>query len=510
MIEVKNITKKYGSFIAVDDVSFEVKDNEIVGFLGPNGAGKSTTMNMITGYIEPTKGKIIVNGYDVSKSPIKAKKQIGYMPESVPLYNELTVKEFISYMADLRRVKKNKKEQIQKIMEQTGLIKVQNKLIKNISRGYKQRVSLAGTLIGNPEVLILDEPTVGLDPKQITEIRALIKELGKNHTVILSSHLLSEVSQICEKVIIINNGKIVAIDTPENLENKTNDDNSILVTVEDKDNKMKSINKKLKNAKSIKFVKDNKDGTKQYMITAEKDTDIRKEIFEVFPKENITIFELKKTENTLEDAFLQIINEKDNEAKKIEDDKAKKIAKRKEELAQMDKKDRKEAIKEDKKKLKQEKQEAFDKEWEQDKELAKAEKEERKKIKETKKQVKKQGSTSKNNEEHNKTKSDKANEKENIKKENEVKEVKEVKTENKEKKESENNKKDSKTEEKSNNIAEKNKKTNNDTNNNQKKSTQNNSKNNQQHNNNKPKKNIQNQKNNKNNNQNNSKKGGKK
>lgn len=399
MIEVKNITKKYGSFIAVDDVSFEVKDNEIVGFLGPNGAGKSTTMNMITGYIEPTKGKIIVNGYDVSKSPIKAKKQIGYMPESVPLYNDLTVKEFINYMADLRRVKNNKKEQVNKIMEQTGLTNVQNKLIKNISRGYKQRVSLAGTLIGNPEVLILDEPTVGLDPKQITEIRALIKELGKNHTVILSSHLLSEVSQICEKVIIINNGKIVAVDTPENLENKTKDDNSLLVTVEDKESKMKTINKKLKGVKSIKFIKDNEDGTKQYMIMAEKDIDIRKEIFDIFPKENITIFELKKTENTLEDAFLQIINKKDDEIKAEEDKKAKKLAKRKEELAKMDKKDRKEAIKEDKKKQKQEKQEAFDKQWEEERAKEKAEKEERKQLKETRKQVKQQGKKTKGSEE---------------------------------------------------------------------------------------------------------------
>ena len=211
MIEVKNVTKKYGSFTAVDDISFEVNDHEVVGFLGPNGAGKSTTMNMITGYIEPTKGKIIVNGHDISKYPIRAKKQIGYMPENVPLYQDLTVKEFVTYMAELKRVpRKVKKEKVQEVLKETGLSDVQNKLIKNVSRGYKQRVSLAGALIGDPEVLILDEPTVGLDPKQITEIRALIKNLGKKHTVILSSHILSEVSQICERVIIINHGKIVA------------------------------------------------------------------------------------------------------------------------------------------------------------------------------------------------------------------------------------------------------------------------------------------------------------
>lgn len=396
MIEVKNVTKKYGNTAVVDDISFEVNDHEIVGFLGPNGAGKSTTMNMITGYIEPTKGKIIVNGYDVSKSPIKAKKQIGYMPESVPLYNDLTVKEFVNYMADLRRVKKSsKKEEVNKIMEQTGLTNVQNKLIKNISRGYKQRVSLAGALIGNPDVLILDEPTVGLDPKQITEIRSLIKNLGKNHTVILSSHILSEVSQICERVIIINNGKILAVDTPENLENKTKDDNSIIVTVEDKDSKMKDISKKLKGVKTVKLIKDNEDGTAQYVITAEKDIEIRKEIFDVFNKENITIFELKKAENTLEDAFLQIINQKDDEVRKEELKKAKQKEKREKEIAKMDKKERKEAIKEDKLKEKAQKREEFEKEWEKDRAIEKAEKEEKKKLKETKKTIKRKRKDSK-------------------------------------------------------------------------------------------------------------------
>ena len=192
MIEVKNITKKYGNFFAVNDISFEVKDNEIVGFLGPNGAGKSTTMNMITGYIEPTEGKIFVNGKEISKEPNKVKKQIGYMPENTPLYKELTVREFVNYMADLKCVKrKEKKEKINKVLEQTGLKEVEKKQIRKLSRGYKQRVSLAGALIGDPEVLILDEPTVGLDPKQITEIRELIKKLGKKHTVILSSHILS-------------------------------------------------------------------------------------------------------------------------------------------------------------------------------------------------------------------------------------------------------------------------------------------------------------------------------
>ena len=190
MIEVKNITKKYGSTTAVDNISFQIQEGEIVGLLGPNGAGKSTTMNMITGYIEPTEGQIIIEGYDISKKPKKAKEQIGYMPEGVPLYSELTVKEFVNYMAELKKVnKKERKEKVSKIIEQTGLKNVENKLIRNLSRGYKQRVSMAGSLVGEPKVLILDEPTVGLDPKQITEIRQLIKELGKEHTVILSSHI---------------------------------------------------------------------------------------------------------------------------------------------------------------------------------------------------------------------------------------------------------------------------------------------------------------------------------
>lgn len=386
MIEVKNITKKYAGFTAVDDISFEVKDNEIIGFLGPNGAGKSTTMNMITGYIEPTKGKIVINGYDISKSPKKAKRQIGYMPENVPVYQELTVKEFVNYMADLKRVnRKEKKEHVQKILKETGLSDVQNKLIKHISRGYKQRVGLAGALIGDPDILILDEPTVGLDPKQIAEIRTLIKELGKKHTVILSSHILPEVSQICEKVIIINKGKILAIDTPENLEEQTKNDNSIYVTVEDKELKMKNIAKKLKGAKEVKEIKDNQDGTVQYLITANKDVDIRKEVFDVLPKENITIFELKKAENTLEDAFLKIVNQKDEELKEVEEKKLK----RKNEIDGMDKKERKIAIKEEKEKEKKERKERFEKEWERDKEIAKAEKEQKNKQKEKKKEQKK-------------------------------------------------------------------------------------------------------------------------
>ena len=308
MIEVKNVTKKYGKAVAVDGISFEIKEGEIVGLLGPNGAGKSTTMNMLTGFIEQTEGEIIVDGYNMLKKPKKAKREIGYMPEGVPLYMDLTVKEFVTYMAEIKKVnKKERKEKVEKIIEQTGLKDLEKKLVKNLSRGYKQRVSMAGALVGEPKILILDEPTVGLDPKQITEIRNLIKDLGKTHTIILSSHILSEVSQICNKVIIINKGKIVAVDTPENLENKVSNNNMIYVTVEDKDNKIESVKEKVQGIEKIELIKNNEDGTKEYVIETAKDTDIRKEIFAELAKENITIFEMKKADSTLEDAFMKLI-----------------------------------------------------------------------------------------------------------------------------------------------------------------------------------------------------------
>ena len=308
MIEVKNVTKKYGKVVAVDNINFTINDGEIIGLLGPNGAGKSTTMNMITGYIEPTEGTIVIDGYDISKKPRKAKREIGYMPEGVPLYTDMTVKEFVTYMAEIKKVdRKTRKEKIEKIIEETGLKDVEKKLTRNLSRGYKQRVSMAGALVGEPKILILDEPTVGLDPKQITEIRNLIKSLGKTHTIILSSHILSEVSQICQKVIIINKGKIIAVDTPENLENKVTNKNDIYVTVEDTESKIEKVAKNIKEITKIEFIKENDDKTKQYLIESTNDTDLRKILFQEFAKENITIFEMKKADATLEDAFMKLI-----------------------------------------------------------------------------------------------------------------------------------------------------------------------------------------------------------
>lgn len=308
MIEVKNVTKKYGKTVAVDNISFTINEGEIIGLLGPNGAGKSTTMNMLTGFIEQTEGEIIIDGYNMLKKPKKAKREIGYMPEGVPLYTDLTVKEFVTYMAQIKNVdRKLRKEKVEKIIEQTGLKDVENKLARNLSRGYKQRVSMAGALVGEPKILILDEPTVGLDPKQITEIRNLIKELGKTHTIIISSHILSEISQICSKVIIINKGKIVAVDTPENLEEKVSNKNCVYVTVEDPENKMKEIKNKIKDIKRLELIEKNEDGTTQYMIESSENIDLRKTIFSELAKENITIFEMKKADTTLEDAFMKLI-----------------------------------------------------------------------------------------------------------------------------------------------------------------------------------------------------------
>lgn len=356
MITVNNVTKKYGKFKAVDNISFEINDGEIIGLLGPNGAGKSTTMNILTGFIEPTEGNVIINGYDISKKPKKAKKCIGYMPEGVPLYKDMTVKEFVTYMAELRGIKKdNIKESIEQAMQDTWLQNVKNVLIRNLSKGYKQRVSMAGALVGNPEILIMDEPTVGLDPKQIIEIRNLIKKLGKDHTLIISSHILSEISQICEKVIIINKGQIVAIDSPEHLEDTVNVENAINIIVEDKENKMQNL--KINGAKKVELIKENDDNTKEYRIIPEKDYDIRKTIFSDLSKENITIFELKKPEITLEEAFMDLIKknekEKEEKAKKAEEEKKQKEEQKKQE--KIEKKEQKQEMKKEKKEQKEKK-----------------------------------------------------------------------------------------------------------------------------------------------------------
>ena len=232
MIEVRNLTKHYGDKHAVNDISFTVEDGEILGFLGPNGAGKSTTMNMLTGYISSTSGQALINGVDILEDPIKAKSFIGYLPELPPLYLDMTVKGYLQYIYDLKKCKLPRRAHLNEVMSLTKVSDVQDRIIKNLSKGYKQRVGVAQALIGNPPVLILDEPTVGLDPKQILEIRTLIKKLGKNHTVILSSHILSEIQAVCDRIIIINHGIIAAHDTAENLSKNLSSDHRIIARIE--------------------------------------------------------------------------------------------------------------------------------------------------------------------------------------------------------------------------------------------------------------------------------------
>ena len=353
MIEVKNVTKKYGSFFAVRNINFEIKEGEIVGFLGRNGAGKTTTMNMITGLIEPTSGQILVGGYDVDKKPKNVKKQIGYMPEDTPLYPDLTVKEFVTYMADLKMIpRKEKKAAIEKAIKSTGLELVQNNLTKILSRGYKQRVSMAGAIVGDPKILILDEPTVGLDPKQVVEIRELIKSFRKDHTVILSSHILSEISQICEKIIIIDKGEIVAVDTPENLEKASVKNQVINITIEEPEkNKIYEIKNQISKIKQIDFVVENEDGSSEYQIVVQDNEDIRKEISTTCAKLNIIILEMKRKEASLEDAFITMIQDRKEYSQK----EIKKIQYNKEIQELREEKENKKMKKEQKKKEKEEK-----------------------------------------------------------------------------------------------------------------------------------------------------------
>ena len=360
LIEVKNVSKKYGDFYAVRSVNFNVQDGEIVGFLGRNGAGKTTTMNMITGFLEPSRGQIMVNGIDVDSKPKKVKKMIGYMPEGTPLYSDLTVKEFVSYMADLKCIPhRKKKEAVEKAIMQTGLDKVRNRLTRNLSRGFKQRVSLAGALVGDPEILILDEPTVGLDPKQVKEIRELIKSFRKEHTVILSSHILTEVSQICEKVIIIDKGEIIAVDTPKNLENSVETTQVYIVTIEDTENKFEKIFKNDEQIKECKKIKENEDNTFIYQIELKEklsdDKEFRKNFAVKCAENNILNLGINKEEASLEDAFIQLIENR----QELSNEEIKKVQYQKEleELRQekAEKKERKEFLKEKKEELKEEK-----------------------------------------------------------------------------------------------------------------------------------------------------------
>ena len=316
MIEVSNLIKQYGKEIAVNDISFTVNEGEILGFLGPNGAGKSTTMNIITGYIAPTSGTVKICGYDIIDEPQKAKSKIGYLPEIPPLYVNMTVDEYLEFVCDIKKVSKgDKKEVLEKIKEIVKISHVSNKIIKNLSKGYKQRVGIAQALIGNPEILILDEPTVGLDPKEIIEIRDFIKTLGKNHTVILSSHILSEISAVCDRVLILNKGVIVAQDTTENLSENLSKNHKMNISVKgDKEN----IKTALENEESIVSViqqGENEKDTYQFIVEASENCDIREVIFDNAIKNNYKILGMNPVEMSLEDIFLKVTDIEDNSEK---------------------------------------------------------------------------------------------------------------------------------------------------------------------------------------------------
>ena len=314
MIEIQNLTKEYGKIKAVDNISFTVEKGEILGFLGPNGAGKTTTMNILTGFISSTSGTVKVAGFDVLENPVEVKKHIGYLPELPPLYMDMTVNEYLNFCANLKLVPaKDWKNQKNDIMELVKVTHVSHRLIKNLSKGYKQRVGLAQALVGAPEVLVLDEPTVGLDPKQIIEIRKLIKALGKKHTIILSSHILPEVSAVCNRVVIINKGQIVAIDTPDNLSKQLADFSKFTVTVAGPETKVKDILSHLYGVKYLEVSSKVKEDEFSYIIEADKDVDVRKPMFNQLAQQGYPILELKSLGLSLEDIFLQLTTTQNKE-----------------------------------------------------------------------------------------------------------------------------------------------------------------------------------------------------
>ena len=308
MIEVKNLTKKFGSHTAVEGISFTVNDGEILGFLGPNGAGKTTTMNMMTGFISSTEGEVKINGFDILSDPINAKRQLGYLPDVPPLYGDLTVEENLKFVCDLKGVKKSdRKEMLEEICRIVHIEDVYKRLFKNLSKGYRQRVGLAQALVGFPDVIILDEPTSGLDPSQIIDMRNVIKSLGKKHTVIISSHILSEVSAVCDRVIIINQGKIVASDTTDGLAGRA-DNHVQQVSFKGSLEKALSSLNQWSVIKDISSVDEKENSVYTINVSGEQGTDIREIIFASFAQAEIPVLMLKPASDSLEDAFINVVN----------------------------------------------------------------------------------------------------------------------------------------------------------------------------------------------------------
>lgn len=313
MIEVTNLVKRYGDHTAVDHLSFQIEKGKIYGFLGPNGAGKSTTMNMITGYIASTEGKVIIDGHDILEEPEEAKKCIGYLPEQPPLYFDMTVLEYMKFAADLKKIpRKERESMIEEVMDMVKITDMKNRLIKNLSKGYRQRVGLAQAILGYPEVIILDEPTVGLDPKQIIEIRSLIKELKKKHTVILSSHILSEVSAVCDYVLIISHGRLVASDTPDNLSRLAEGSNTLNMLIKGEKELIENGLKEIDKIKETELAFNEEEGVWNVSVSTEEQEDIREEVFLKMAELHCPILEMKSKKVSLEEIFLELTESEKN------------------------------------------------------------------------------------------------------------------------------------------------------------------------------------------------------
>ena len=307
MIEINNLVKKYGDHVAVDDLSLTVEPGKIYGFLGPNGAGKSTTMNIITGYLGATSGEVKINGHDIFKEPEEAKKCIGYLPEIPPLYVDMTVREYLYFVAELKKLEKSlRKRYVEEAMETTGITDVANRMIRNLSKGYRQRVGFAQAILGYPQIIILDEPTVGLDPKQIIEIRELIRKLGEKHTVILSSHILTEISAVCDHVFIISKGKLVASDATENLVSLMSGAQEIEVTVR---TDASEAQKELASITEVSKVEVKNEDAGELIVYAKKGADVRESVFRALAEKHFAVLEMHTIEKSLEDVFLEITQE---------------------------------------------------------------------------------------------------------------------------------------------------------------------------------------------------------
>lgn len=309
MVEVKNLTKRYGNMTAVDDISFSVESGEILGFLGPNGAGKSTTMNIITGYISSTSGTVTIDGNEILDNPKEAKKKIGYLPEIPPLYVDMTVRKYLSFMFDLKKVKLPKQEHIDEVMRLVKITDVADRIIKNLSKGYRQRVGFAQALLGNPPVLVLDEPTVGLDPQQIIEIRNLIKSLGKKHTVIFSSHVLSEISATCDRIIVISNGKLVADAKTNELSSAITGEQKLKLEIEGSQNEAINALKTIPGILKVRKTGDVNDKVSRFIIEYQKGIDVRRNVFRSIATTNCAILDMQSGNETLEESFLKLTSQ---------------------------------------------------------------------------------------------------------------------------------------------------------------------------------------------------------